>query len=57
MRFSSIVSAASAVAFASLVVADTDTEKVSDVLDITQDTFESIVHPESLILVEFFAPW
>lgn len=57
MRFSSFVSAASAVAFASLVVADADADKASDVLDVTQDTFESVVHPESLILVEFFAPW
>lgn len=54
MRFSSL---ASAVALASLVAADTDAEKVSDVLNVTQETFESIVHPEPLILVEFFAPW
>lgn len=57
MRFSSFVSAASAVAFASLVVGDTDTDKPSDVVSVTQDTFESTVNPESLILVEFFAPW
>lgn len=57
MRFSPFVSAASAVALASLVTADTDAEKVSDVLSLTQDTFESVVRPESLILVEFFAPW
>jgi protein disulfide-isomerase A1 len=29
----------------------------SDVLDLTPANFESSVHPESLILVEFFAPW
>lgn len=57
MRFTSLVSAASAVGFASLVVADTDAEKASDVISVTQDTFESTVNPESLILVEFFAPW
>lgn len=57
MRFSSFVSAASAVAVASLVVADTDADNVSDVLSVTQDTFESTVIPEPLILVEFFAPW
>lgn len=57
MRFSSFVSAASAVAVASLVVADTDAEKVSDVVNVTQDTFESTVNSEPLILVEFYAPW
>lgn len=29
----------------------------SDVIDLTMDDFESIVNKESLILVEFFAPW
>lgn len=29
----------------------------SDVLDLTKDNFASTVDPESLILVEFFAPW
>lgn len=29
----------------------------SDVLDLTPANFESSVKPESLILVEFFAPW
>lgn len=57
MRFSSFVSAASAIALASLVVADTDAEKPSDVINATEDTFESTVNPEPLILVEFFAPW
>ncbi|EGO01918.1 hypothetical protein SERLA73DRAFT_85940 [Serpula lacrymans var. lacrymans S7.3] len=53
MRFSSVVKAASAVAFATLVAAEGD----SDVLSLTASTFESTVNPESLILVEFFAPW
>jgi len=57
MRLPSFVSAASAVALASLVVADSDAEKPSDVLSVTQDTFDSTVNPEALILVEFFAPW
>jgi protein disulfide-isomerase A1 len=55
MRFSSFVSVA--VALASLVAADTDAEKPSDVLTVTQETFESTVKPEPLILVEFYAPW
>jgi protein disulfide-isomerase A1 len=57
MRFTTFVSAASAVALASLVAADADAEKPSDVINITQETFESTVNPEPLILVEFFAPW
>ncbi|KIJ70521.1 hypothetical protein HYDPIDRAFT_122452 [Hydnomerulius pinastri MD-312] len=57
MRFSTFVSAASAVAFASLVAADADAELPSDVLSMTQETFDSTVNPEPLILVEFFAPW
>lgn len=57
MRISSFVSAASAVALASLAAADGDAEKPSDVINITQETFEATVNPEPLILVEFFAPW
>ncbi|KIM52478.1 hypothetical protein SCLCIDRAFT_1163340 [Scleroderma citrinum Foug A] len=58
MHISSFVSAASAVALASLAAAEGDMEKKpSDVIDITQETFESTVNPEPLILVEFFAPW
>jgi len=53
MRLSSLLSAASTFAFAVLVAA----EGASDVLDLKSDTFESTVNPESLILVEFFAPW
>ena len=29
----------------------------SDVISLTKDTFKTIVDPEKLILVEFFAPW
>lgn len=29
----------------------------SDVIDLTPDTFDEIVKPEPLMLVEFFAPW
>lgn len=57
MRLPSFASAASVVAIASLVVADSDAEKPSDVLSVTQDTFDSTVNPEALILVEFYAPW
>ncbi len=50
MRFQSILSAASLLALSTLVSA-------SDVIDLTPDNFDAIVKPESLILVEFFAPW
>ena len=29
----------------------------SDVIDLTPETFDTIVKPEALMLVEFFAPW
>ncbi|KAJ7129623.1 thioredoxin-like protein [Mycena epipterygia] len=51
MRLSSLL-APSVLAFVSLVLADDD----SDVINLTAGTFPS-VHSESLILVEFFAPW
>lgn len=53
MRLSSIIPAASAFAFATLVAA----EGASDVLDLKATTFSTSVDPEPLILVEFFAPW
>jgi protein disulfide-isomerase A1 len=56
MRFSSLVSVASAIALASLVSAE-DAAESSDVLTLTKDNFSSVVNPESLILVEFYAPW
>ncbi|KAG2348955.1 protein disulfide isomerase [Suillus weaverae] len=53
MRFSSFLSA---IALASLASAD-DAPESSDVLNLTKDNFSSIVNPEPLVLVEFFAPW
>jgi len=53
MRLSSFIPAVSAFAFVAHVIA----EGASDVLDLKADTFDSVVKPESLILVEFFAPW
>jgi protein disulfide-isomerase A1 len=50
---SSLIPAASALAFATLVAA----EGASDVLDLDASNFESSVNPEPMILVEFFAPW
>ncbi|KAI0638183.1 protein disulfide isomerase [Trametes polyzona] len=50
MRFSHLFSSAAAFALFSAVLA-------SDVLDLTHDNFDAVVNPESLILVEFFAPW
>ncbi|KAI6047144.1 thioredoxin-like protein [Pisolithus marmoratus] len=57
MRFSSFLSTASAVALASIAAADADAEKSSDVINITQETFESVVNVEPMVLVEYFAPW
>ncbi|KAG1755646.1 thioredoxin-like protein [Suillus lakei] len=56
MRFSSLVSVASAIALASLASAE-DAAESSDVLNLTKDTFSSAVNAEPLILVEFYAPW
>lgn len=50
MRFQHLVSHAALLALAGLVAA-------SDVIDLTPDTFDEIVKPEALMLVEFFAPW
>lgn len=50
MRFSHIFTSAAALAFVRAVVA-------SDVIDLTGTNFDSTVNPESLMLVEFFAPW
>lgn len=46
---------ASVLAFAAFVLANEGA--ASDVLSLTSATFESTVNGESLILVEFFAPW
>ncbi|KAI0796674.1 protein disulfide isomerase [Abortiporus biennis] len=53
MRFSSLFSSASTVALLALALG----VNASDVIDLTPDTFDDTVKPESLILVEFFAPW
>lgn len=50
MRFSHIFSSLSALAALSVVLA-------SDVIDITGSSWDSVVVPEDLMLVEFFAPW
>ena len=56
MCASSFVSAAFTVTLTSLAAADGDAKKKpSDVIDITQEMFESTVNPEPLILVKFFA--
>jgi hypothetical protein len=50
MRFSTPVFL---LAFAALVAAD----EASDVISLTAQTFQSTVDAESIMLVEFFAPW
>ena len=50
MRFQNVLSTASLLALASVAAA-------SDVIDLTPDSFDETVNPESLMLVEFFAPW
>ncbi len=52
MRFSSLAAQVSLLAYISHVLAAD-----SDVISLTTATFEEVVNPESLILVEFFAPW
>lgn len=47
MRFSK---ALTALALAAVALA-------SDVIDLTPDTFDEVVNPDPLMLVEFFAPW
>lgn len=50
MRVSRLFPSAAVLAFIQAVLA-------SDVLDLTPANFDSTVKPESLMLVEFFAPW
>ncbi|TFK75865.1 disulfide isomerase [Pluteus cervinus] len=52
MRFSSLAAQVSLLAYISHVLAAD-----SDVISLTTASFEEVVNPESLILVEFFAPW
>ncbi|KAI0677617.1 protein disulfide isomerase [Trametes maxima] len=53
MRFARLFSAAAAFTLFSAVLGADG----SDVLDLTHENFDGLVNPESLILVEFFAPW
>ncbi|KZT39638.1 protein disulfide isomerase [Sistotremastrum suecicum HHB10207 ss-3] len=50
----SLVSSAVLLGVASFAVAN---DAPSEVIDLTAQNFESLVNPEPLILVEFFAPW
>lgn len=52
MKFSSLLRSLTALALVTLAVA----EGSSDVIDITPSNFEAIAN-ESLVLVEFYAPW
>ncbi|KAI0268270.1 protein disulfide isomerase [Gloeopeniophorella convolvens] len=54
MRLQSLLLSASSLYLSSLVLA---AEGPSDVFDLTPATFKSVVDPEKVILVEFFAPW
>ncbi|KZT12454.1 protein disulfide isomerase [Laetiporus sulphureus 93-53] len=51
MRLFSLFKSATVIALVSAVLAD------SDVINLTSENFDSIVNPDPLILVEFFAPW
>ncbi|GAK65066.1 protein disulfide isomerase [Moesziomyces antarcticus] len=55
MRFSRSAIAAGLATAATFMAADASSS--SDVLDLGKDNFTSIVSPEPLMLVEFFAPW
>lgn len=50
MRLHTLLGSASLFALFSFVAA-------SDVIELTAETFDSVVNPEELMLVEFFAPW
>ncbi|KAF8655219.1 hypothetical protein AX16_003126 [Volvariella volvacea WC 439] len=54
MRFSSIAAPATCLALASLVLG---ADNESNVISLTAGTFDDVVKPEALMLVEFFAPW
>jgi protein disulfide-isomerase A1 len=53
MRISSLIPSLLSLTLATLAVA----EGASDVIDLNPANFKSVVDPEKLILVEFFAPW
>lgn len=52
MRIPSVLTSLFSLTLATLVLAD-----AADVIDLTTSNFKSVVDPEKLILVEFFAPW
>jgi protein disulfide-isomerase A1 len=54
MRISSLLASLVSLTLATLAVAEA---APSDVIDLTPSNFKSVVDPEKLILVEFFAPW
>lgn len=53
MRIPSLLTSLVSLTLATLAIAETG----SDVVDLTPSNFKSVVDPEKLILVEFFAPW
>jgi hypothetical protein len=53
MRLPSLLASAFSLTLAALALADA----ASDVIDLTPANFNSVVDPEKIILVEFFAPW
>ena len=53
MRLPSLLASLVSLTLATLAIAET----ASDVVDLTPSNFKSVVDPEKLILVEFFAPW
>jgi protein disulfide-isomerase A1 len=59
MRVKNLFSVAAGVflVFLALLACSTVFAEESDVISLTKDTFKTIVEPEKLILVEFFAPW
>ncbi|GBC08909.1 hypothetical protein RclHR1_08490003 [Rhizophagus clarus] len=56
MRVKNLFSAAAG-AFLALLGCSIVLAQESDVISLTKDTFKTVVEPEKLILVEFFAPW
>jgi protein disulfide-isomerase A1 len=52
MKFSSLLRSLTALALVTVAIA----EDASDVIDVTPSNFDAVTK-ESLVLVEFFAPW
>ena len=53
MRISSILASTFSLTLATFALA----EAASDVIDLNPSNVKSVVDPEKLILVEFYAPW